>query len=1023
MEEQVNSVAANMMDLNDSTTKLIDGTLSKGLAAGTKGFGNMKKISDEILKNFKEVWKIYQQMGIVSGTPGSGKLGMGTFSRGEKVAMGAMFAGAAMYDMMPNTAAAVTQRMAANTMVGLTGMGPNRLIKMSNRALGLGMTSVGSAIQTSMALTFQGGMLPNSYVRNNLMNQIGGVSAFSGMANQDVATALSQVNSMNFLRTGTMVRNSRGDLVSPNKMINRLYNSMYSGRDITKEQAALAANPYTAAYRTISQVSGGNEQLRQMLTAGIQFRAIAGRDLTKKDLRDPNKVFDIMGLPKDDLQRANLRKIFADTKVLEESQKGLVQGYTDSLNISSSLSEGFAKVAGELGPVYDGLARLKGILQTFPATGGIAGTVSGIGSTAAGMMLASRFLGPRGGLMMGSAMSGAGGGVRSAMLGNRLAMATSNQALRGAAFTSSVKGALGFGGKLGGKIAPGIGAALSGYYGFKDEKAGTGLLGGLGSAMFYGAAGGAITGAIAGGGVGALPGAVAGALISGGGYLAGRAVGNIGGDLDAMGGDNDRSTGGGKLQLQSPVPPGTRISSGYGPREKAAAEAAKKGKKISSFHRGLDYAVPIGTKVAAAGDGVVTESGNHRDYGLYVIISHGKKSTLYGHLSKINARRGQKVSAGDTIGLSGDTGQGVTGPHLHFEVRNNGGVAAQGRKNPENFLTRAFKAGKNVVAAGKNIITSGINMIKRTINRVFGTNLTYNDVSMDATKWDFTGSSSLGQQLSSQSISETIANAINSGSPIGYDSFRGATGRFKTRVNVDGKAALARGRVNGVENLVSGDSGTMAGGNRANLMKMLYRAGFRGKGLETAFAVALAESGGRSRAFNPKGRDLSYGLFQINMNNADPSSPNMGRNRLKQFGLQRNEDLYDPMTNIKAAYEISNGGKWWKQWGAYTNGSFVKYLDDARRAAKKAKIPIYHTGKDRVPEEQVALLDKDEMVLPPKLAEQVRNGTTPTSGTTNINVRMDVNIARAGAAEAEYMFQQFKSKIEHELNQKNMGVF
>lgn len=1016
MEDQVNSVAANMMGLNESTMKFIDGTLSKGMAAGTKGFAGMEKISAQILKNFKEVWKIYQQMGIVSGAPGSGKLGMGSFTRGEKVAMGTMLAGAAMYDMMPNTAAAVTQRMAANTMVGLTGMGPNRLIGMSNRAMGLGATSVGAPMQTSMALAFQGGMLvSNPYVRNNLYNQIGGVSAFSGMSNQDVAAALSQVNSMNFLRTGTMVRNSRGDLVSPNKMINRLFKSMYGGREITGEQAALTANPYTAAYRTISQVSGGNEQLRQMLTAGVQFRAIAGRNLTAKDLRDPNKVFDVMGLPKDDPQRANLRKIFADNKLLEESQKGLVQGYTDSLNISSSLTDGFRKIAAELGPVYDGLTRLKGILQTFPATGGVGGTISSIGSTAAGMMLASRFLGPRGGLMMGGAMSGAGGGVKAAMLGNRLAMATSNQALRGAALTSSVKSALGIGGRLGSKIAPGIGAAVSGYYGFKDERAGTSVLSGLGSAMFAGAAGGAITGAIAGGGIGALPGAVAGSIIAGGGYLAGRAIGNIGGDSGGIGGDTDGSPSG-KLSLQSPVPPGTTISSKYGPREKAAAEAAKKGKKISSFHRGLDYAVPIGTKVAAAGDGVVTETGNHKDYGLYVIISHGKKSTLYGHLSKIGVRRGQNVSAGDGIGLSGDTGQGVTGPHLHFEVRNNGGVGAQGRKNPENFLTRAFKV-------GKDIVTSGVNLVKRTINKVFGTNLSYNDVSRDATKWDFTGSGNLSQQLSSQSISETIANAINSGSPIGYDSFGGATGRFKSRVNIDGKAALARGRVNGVDNLVSGDSGTMAGGNRANLIKMLYRAGFRGKGLETAFAVALAESGGRSRAHNFKGRDLSYGLFQINMNNDDPSSPNMGRNRLKQFGLKRNEDLYDPMTNIRAAYEISNGGKWWKQWGAYTNGSFVKYLDDARRAAKKARIPIYHTGKDRVPEEQVALLDKDEMVLPPKLAEQVRNGTTPTSGTTNITVKMDVNIARAGAAEAEFMFQQFKTRIEQELNQKNMGVF
>lgn len=1006
MADDVNSVYGNMAGINDATMKFGNNVLPQVLANATKGLLPFKKVTDEILKNVKETVKYFQQMGVISGAPGSGKLGMANmnvFSRGEKLGIAAVLGSAAIYDAMPSTAAAVAQRTAANTMIGLTGMGPRRLIGMANQGIGMGVTGAGDATMAAMALMYQGGInFTNPAIYGGVFGQIGGASAFSGMSNQEVATALTQVNSMNFLRTGTRVRDNKGNLLPINQIVNNLYRSMYSGRNITRDQAAYVYYPHSGDYRTIQQVAGGNEQLQTLLQTGIQFRAIAGRELSADDLRNPNKkggVFDILGLPKGSAERQALKKAFAETNLLETSEKGLYSGYSKSLGAAATVTEQFDNLAQVLGPVYTQFTKLKGLLETFPGAGSVPGAISSLASTAAGFMIANRFMGGGGG---GAGMFGGGGGGGGFFGGK-------GSFLRAGAYAAGAA-ALNYGGqylynKTEGKMSDavrnrGLAAAKIGSYAATGAALGS-FLPGPGTA------------------IGATLGTIYGGFKYGNQLITGQGVG---GESTGIGGDTDSSSGSKKLKLQSPVPPGTIVSSGFGPRGKAAAEAAKRGKRISSFHRGLDYAVPIGTKIFAAGEGTVTETGNHNDYGLYVIISHGPKSTLYGHLSRVYVRRGQQVSGGDVIALSGDTGN-TDGAHLHFEVRNNGGVGAQGRQNPENFLTKAFKVGKNVVSAAKNIVTSGINMVKRTVNKLFGTNLTYSDVQSGSTKWDFSGQSGLGDELSTKNISEIIASAINTGSPLSYDSFKGYLGQFKSRVNIDGKESIARGRVNGVDNLVSGDSGTMAGGNRAGLIKMLYNAGFRGKGLETAFAVALAESGGRSRAHNFKGRDLSYGVFQINMNNNDPSSPNMGRNRLRQFGLQRNEQLYDPMTNIKAAYEISNGGKWWGQWGAYTNGSFVRYLDDARRAAKKAKIPVYHTGKDRVPEEQLALLDKDEMVIPPNLANQIRNNTSPTGGTTNINVRMEVNIARAGVAETERMFQEFKSKLERELHQKNMGVF
>lgn len=86
-------------------------------------------------------------------------------------------------------------------------------------------------------------------------------------------------------------------------------------------------------------------------------------------------------------------------------------------------------------------------------------------------------------------------------------------------------------------------------------------------------------------------------------------------------------------------------------------------------HRGIDYAAPTGTPVASVGDGVVDFAGVQGGYGNVVTVRHGSNhSTVYGHLSKINVRKGQAVTQGQIIGAVGSTGWS-TGPHLHFEFR------------------------------------------------------------------------------------------------------------------------------------------------------------------------------------------------------------------------------------------------------------------------------------------------------------------------------------------------------------------
>ncbi len=107
--------------------------------------------------------------------------------------------------------------------------------------------------------------------------------------------------------------------------------------------------------------------------------------------------------------------------------------------------------------------------------------------------------------------------------------------------------------------------------------------------------------------------------------------------------------------------------------------------KRVKHHYGIDLRAPRGTKIYSAASGVVEFTRNryrvNRGYGRVVIINHGfGYKTLYGHLSKIAVKKGQKVDRWALLGHSGDTGR-ATGPHLHYEVWHKGRP-----QNPEEYI-------------------------------------------------------------------------------------------------------------------------------------------------------------------------------------------------------------------------------------------------------------------------------------------------------------------------------------------------
>ncbi len=117
-----------------------------------------------------------------------------------------------------------------------------------------------------------------------------------------------------------------------------------------------------------------------------------------------------------------------------------------------------------------------------------------------------------------------------------------------------------------------------------------------------------------------------------------------------------------KSLLKTPVS-GARLTSGFGMRRHPLLGYSK-------MHAGVDFGVPHGTPIRAAGSGVVEIAGRHGAFGIAVEIKHNDRyETLYAHMSKLAAgiRRGAKVNQGQIIGYVGSTGRS-TGPHLHYEV-------------------------------------------------------------------------------------------------------------------------------------------------------------------------------------------------------------------------------------------------------------------------------------------------------------------------------------------------------------------
>ena len=654
---------------------------------GTVGSTSFDDMPKELLKLFTEVEKVVKRIsddwkstsadikktsGLVgSQNVGSGRLGLGSFSPAQAatgLGLGVVAVGATAMSMAPSTMAAVTQAMGASTYAGFAGMSNMQATRMANSQVGMGATSAMGPTMAAMTLSNMG-YTANSMSSQNVMTQIAGLSAMTGMSNEQVAGAMGGVNGMNFLRLGIRVRDSQGNLLPPNQIVNSVYNALFRGQKISAQQAATAVlNPGGKGYQVLQQVAGGNQALMQTLQSGIMARAQIGSDITSSQMGNAKTMLGAMNVDKSSPMYSNFTNNTAQAGALAATEQGLVGGYNTALNTNAALTNDFTSVANAAKGVTSALMGLKGILDTFPGAGNVGGTLSGIGSAAASA------------------------GIN--------AYAT-KRALKGVLGKPAEKaiGPVMSNGKFVKKGESFLGKAFNFVKGqFHNPFKGSSIL----EDLALGA-----EDALAVGETAAVAAAAGGAYDHGNMGHTG-----IGGPIS------------GGHQNVTPVPRGTPVTSPYGQRGGGA--------KTKGFHAGLDFGAKLGTKVYAHDDGVVTIVGNGGGYGNYIEIDHGSYRTRYAHLKQISVSRGQKVSGGTVIGLSGNTGNS-TGPHLHFEVLVNGK-----KVNPAPYLqgaTSGTPGSKTTTPTGSGLSSQDINSLisslastpgSTALDNMFGQNAGHN---------------------------------------------------------------------------------------------------------------------------------------------------------------------------------------------------------------------------------------------------------------------------------------------------------
>ena len=250
-------------------------------------------------------------------------------------------------------------------------------------------------------------------------------------------------------------------------------------------------------------------------------------------------------------------------------------------------------------------------------------------------------------------------------------------------------------------------------------------------------------------------------------------------------------------------------------------------------HPALDFPVPVGTQVGAVMDGVVNAVRSLAgSYGKHIRISHANGiESIYAHLSDMIVSTGQRVSAGQAIGRSGNTGNS-TGPHLHLELRRNGSAFD---------FTSMLESGKAATSGGKNALQKLLGGINGKIKGIVGEPLEWFRSQLDQPAEAFKnkfGNTEMAQMLTR----------------IPYKLIGSAAARVKSLLGLMQDKAI-------VSNPSLGLGAVSSAANRAIVQSQAATRGWTGKQWAALDWLVRKESSYNNLAQNPT--SSAYGLFQF----------------------------------------------------------------------------------------------------------------------------------------------------------------
>jgi len=614
----------NSLDaLSDKLAKIlgqldqIEGKVGKSGGGGAGGSGVM----NGSLSNVTTVAKPFSMGGTLMQMGGTALATMGGMA-------------AAASSMMPDLAMTVARRRGFYEAGVASGgmMGHGQLESSVRLGLGKFSTSQGSDAAVAAMLTNRG-MVPGSKTFSQTVTGVGQAARYLNMSNEVAAGALEGLTSgptsaMMMRNFGVFTSNpSTGQAMSQGQIFEQLAQRFTGGRETTLEgtMESLRRGNLGSNIR-----NSGLDAAQQQLLSQYMIDRARGINM---DLSDPDAISEAIERNKavgvSNPMLSQYTQNSKDNELMEYATEKYISGMEKASDMLIELKDKAVK------PLIDSFGELKATVDFF--TGDMAG----------------------GGLLAGVTALFGGAGALGGIAGGALAKVMGG------------KGASTAAGGTGKNRSPGPVGASGGKKGFTLPKLKVGaplaVLATLGGGML----GDAITGDAEQGssqsqwgnatgraaewaGMGSMLGMIGGPKFMAAGALLGGLAGGISGFF----------SGGSEGSTTVPGPDSKNWTGRYGEKRSGGRT-----------HKGIDVALPVGTPLKAVMDGVVSAAqggSGARSYGLYVSIEHsGGKSTLYAHMSKIMVKVGDKVTKGQIIGLSGNTGFS-TGPHLHFELRVNG---------------------------------------------------------------------------------------------------------------------------------------------------------------------------------------------------------------------------------------------------------------------------------------------------------------------------------------------------------------